>query len=200
MADPRPRNQGKAAISIGRQLAGVLLAAVSLPLLTYLLTLFRPHLNLADDVLAYLVAVVTITVLGGFWPAVLAAVAASLLLNWYFTEPLSHLHHRAAQRTAGPAAVRDRRGRGQQRRPPGGLGARSRPRRPGKRPASLLELAQTVLAGADSPAAVLEHLTTDPRRPGRAAGAGGRAVDPGRVQRHRGQPADGLPASISAPT
>jgi len=31
---------------------------------------------------------VTITVLGGFWPAVLAAVAASLLLNWYFTEPL----------------------------------------------------------------------------------------------------------------
>ena len=60
----------------------------SLPLLTYVLTMLRPHLNLADDLLIYLVAVVTITVLGGFWPAVLAAVAASLLLNWYFTEPL----------------------------------------------------------------------------------------------------------------
>src|SRR5437868_4363102 len=48
----------------------------------------RPHLDLADDLLIYLVAVVTITVVGGFWPAVLAAVAASLLLNWYFTEPL----------------------------------------------------------------------------------------------------------------
>jgi len=52
------------------------------------LTASRQHLNLADDLLVYLVAVVTITVLGGFWPAVLAAVAASLLLNWYFTEPL----------------------------------------------------------------------------------------------------------------
>ena len=59
-----------------------------LPLLTAVLAARRPHLNLADDLLIYLVAVVTITVVGGFWPAVLAAVAASLLLNWYFTQPL----------------------------------------------------------------------------------------------------------------
>src|SRR6185312_14890392 len=51
--------------------------------LTVVLVVWRPHLNLADDLLIYLVAVVTITVVGGFWPAVLAAVAASLLLNWY---------------------------------------------------------------------------------------------------------------------
>ena len=157
-----------------------------------LLTLLRPHLNLADDLLIYLVAVVTITVLGGFWPAVLAAVAASLLLNWYFTEPLhtftiqqpkellalllfvtvavavSSVVHLAAGRAVQAARAREE-------------------------AASLLELAQTVLGGADSPAAVLEHLTTDPRRPGRAAGAGGRAVDPGRVQRRRGQPARGVP-------
>ena len=119
---------------------------------------FRPHLNLADDLLIYLVVVVTITVLGGFWPAVLAAVAASLLLNWYFTEPLhtftiqqpkellalllfvtvavavSSVVHLAAARAVQAARAREE-------------------------AASLLELAQTVLGGADSPAAVLEHLT-----------------------------------------
>ena len=70
-----------AAIGVRRRLAGVLLAAVLLPLLTVVLATGRAHLNLADDLLVYLVAVVTITVLGGFWPAVLAAVAASVLLN-----------------------------------------------------------------------------------------------------------------------
>ena len=146
-------------IGARRQLAGVALAAVSLPLLTYVLTLLRPDLNLADDLLIYLVAVVTITVLGGFWPAMLAAVAASLLLNWYFTEPLytftiqqpkellalllfvtvavavSSVVHLAASRAVQAARAREE-------------------------AASLLELAQTVLGGADSPAAVLEHLTT----------------------------------------
>jgi len=182
---PATQEPAEGAISVRRRLAGVLLAAVSLPLLTYLLTFFRPHLNLADDVLAYLVAVVTITVLGGFWPAVLAAVVSSLLLNWYFTDPIhtftidqprellalllfvtlavavSSVVHLAARRAVQAAQAREE-------------------------AAALLELAQTVLAGADSPAAVLE-------RPGRTAGAGGRAVDPGRVKRCRGQLADGVP-------
>jgi two-component system, OmpR family, sensor histidine kinase KdpD len=146
------------AIDTRRRLAGVLLAAAMLPLLTYVLTVFRPHLNLADDLLVYLVVVVAVTVLGGFWPAVLAAVAASLLLNWYFTEPIhtftiqqprellalllfvtvavavSSVVHLAARRAVQAARAREE-------------------------AASLLELAQTVLAGADSPAAVLEHLT-----------------------------------------
>ncbi len=147
-----------AAIGVRRQLAGVLLAAVLLPLLTVVLVAGRAHLNLADDLLVYLVAVVTITVLGGFWPAVLAAVAASVLLNWYFTVPIhtftiaqprellalllfvtvavavSSVVHLAARRALQAARAREE-------------------------AASLLELAQTVLGGADSPAAVLEHLT-----------------------------------------
>jgi two-component system sensor histidine kinase KdpD len=147
-----------AAISVRRRLGGALLAAGLLPLLTLVLTAARPHLDLADDLLIYLVAVVTITVVGGFWPAVLAAVAASLLLNWYFTEPLhtftiaeprnllalllfvtvavavSSMVHLAARRAVQAAAAREE-------------------------AASLLELAQTVLGGADSPAAVLSHLT-----------------------------------------
>jgi len=146
------------AIDIRRRLAGVVLAAVLLPLITAVLAAWRPHLNLADDLLFYLVAVVTITVVGGFWPAVLAAVTASLLLNWYFTEPLhtftiqqprellalllfvtvavavSSVVHLAARRAVQAARAREE-------------------------AASLLELAQTVLGGADSPAAVLEHLT-----------------------------------------
>jgi two-component system, OmpR family, sensor histidine kinase KdpD len=154
----RPESSGDAAIGVRRRLGGGLLAAGLLPLLTLILTAARPHLDLADDLLIYLVAVVTITVVGGFWPAVLAAVAASLLLNWYFTEPLhtftiaeprnllalllfvtvavavSSMVHLAARRAVQAAAAREE-------------------------AAALLELAQTVLGGADSPAAVLDHLT-----------------------------------------
>ncbi|MDT7660248.1 MAG: two-component system, OmpR family, sensor histidine kinase KdpD [Pseudonocardiales bacterium] len=153
-----PAAGADAAIGVRRRVGGALLAAALLPLLTLALTAARPHLDLADDLLIYLVAVVTITVVGGFWPAVLAAVAASLLLNWYFTEPLhtftiaeppnllalllfvtvavavSSMVHLAARRAVQAAAAREE-------------------------AAALLELAQTVLGGADSPAAVLEHLT-----------------------------------------
>jgi two-component system, OmpR family, sensor histidine kinase KdpD len=146
------------AIDLRRRLAGVLLAAAMLPLLTYLLAIFRPHLDIADELLIYLVVVVAVTVVGGFWPAVLAAVAASLLLNWYFTEPIhtftiqqpkellalllfvtvavavSSVVHLAARRAVQAARAREE-------------------------AAALLELAQTVLGGADSPTAVLEHLT-----------------------------------------
>jgi two-component system, OmpR family, sensor histidine kinase KdpD len=152
--DARPASP----IDIRRRLAGVVLAVALLPPITVLMAVWRPHLNLADVVLVYLVAVVTITVLGGFWPAVLAAVAASLLLNWYFTEPLhtfniqdpkeslalvlfvtvavavSSVVHLAARRAVQAARAREE-------------------------AASLLELAQNVLGGADSPKAVLDHLT-----------------------------------------
>jgi two-component system, OmpR family, sensor histidine kinase KdpD len=141
-----------------RMLGAALLAAAGLPLLTWALAASRPHLDLADDLLIYLVAVVVITVVGGFWPAVAAAVAASLLLNWYFTEPLhtftiqqprnllalllfvtvavavSSVVHLAARRAV--------------------QAARSR-----QEAAALLALAQTLLGGADSPAGILAHLT-----------------------------------------
>ena len=149
----------KAAYAVGarRALLGVLLAVVGLPLLTTLLVLARPDLSLTDDLLIYLVAVVTLAVIGGFWPAVLAAASASLLLNWFFTPPLhtftidkpdnllalllfvtvavavSSVVHLAASRA--------------------GQAARSR-----EEARLLLALAQTVLGGADTPAAVLDHL------------------------------------------
>jgi two-component system, OmpR family, sensor histidine kinase KdpD len=150
---------------IGRRrlLSGVLLVG-GLPLLTWLLSLASVH-PLGDILLVYLVAVVAVAVVGGFWPAVLAAVTASLLVNWYFTPPVhtltigdgeslvdlllfitvavtvsSVVHlaaHRARQAGRSTAEAQE-----------------------------LLALAQTVLGGADSPVAVLAHLT---------GGHGGRA-------------------------
>ena len=151
----------KAAYAVGarRALTGMLAAVVGLPLLTLLLALARHHLSLTDDLLIYLVAVVGLAVIGGFWPAVLGAASAFLLLNWYFTPPLhtftvdkpdnllalllfvtvamlvSSVVHLAASRAAQAARSREE--------------ARL-----------LLTLAQTVLGGADTPAAVLDHLVT----------------------------------------
>jgi two-component system, OmpR family, sensor histidine kinase KdpD len=141
-----------------RRVAGVLLVA-GLPLVTMGLVTVRGHLALSDVLLIYLVAVVAIAVVGGFWPAVLAAVTASLLGNWYFTRPIhtftiaepqsllalllfvtvavtvSSVVHLAARRAVQAA-------------------------RSGEDAASLLALAQTVLGGQDTPAAVLGHLTS----------------------------------------
>ena len=146
-------------IDLRRQLAGAALAVAGLPLLTVALTAYRAHLNLSDDLLLYLVAVVAVTVIGGFWPAVLASIGACLLLNWYFTEPLhtftiaepknllalvlfvtvavavSSVVHLAARREADAS-------------------------RSARETEVLLGLAQTVLGGADTPGDVLDHLTS----------------------------------------
>jgi two-component system sensor histidine kinase KdpD len=146
-------------LSPRRQIAGAVLAVAGLPLLTLLLDALQPHLNLSDDLLIYLVAVVAVTVVGGFWPAVVAAVSACLLLNWFFTEPVhtftiaeprnllalvlfvtvavavSSVVHLAARRESDAA-------------------------RSSKETESLLSLAQTVLGGADTPGDVLDHLTS----------------------------------------
>jgi two-component system sensor histidine kinase KdpD len=166
---PRRWARGLSGLSSGigwrRLLAGVILVA-GLPLLTAALVAAGPrHLGLADDLLIYLVAVVAVAVVGGFWPAVLAAVTSSLLLNWYFTEPLHTLTIADPQNLLAlllfvtvavtvSSVVHLAAHRAQQ-------AARS-----SEEAAELLALAQTVLGGADTPAAVLEHLTAT--RGGRA--------------------------------
>jgi two-component system sensor histidine kinase KdpD len=153
----RRRAAWTGAINTPRRVSGVALALIGLPLLTLLLVSAQDHLNFADDLLVFLLAAVT--VIGGFWPAVLAAVAACLLLNWYLTPPLhtftigeprnllalvlfvtvavavSSVVHLAARLAVQAAVSRDE-------------------------TASLLELARTVLGGADTPTAVLDHLTS----------------------------------------
>jgi two-component system sensor histidine kinase KdpD len=81
-----PRNRG--GITPRRQLAGYLLAAALAPLVTLVLASMRSGLNLTSDMLVYLTAVIAVAVTGGFVPAVLEAIAASLLLNYYFTQPI----------------------------------------------------------------------------------------------------------------
>jgi two-component system, OmpR family, sensor histidine kinase KdpD len=71
-----------------RKVLGSVLAAVLLPLLTLVLASTRTQLNLSTDLLAYLLAVVAVALVGGIYPALGTAVAASILLNYYFTPPL----------------------------------------------------------------------------------------------------------------
>ena len=81
-----PRYRG--GITQRRQVAAYLLAAALAPLVTILLASFRSGLNLTSEVLVYLAAVIAVAVTGGFLPAVLFAIVASLLLNYYFTPPI----------------------------------------------------------------------------------------------------------------
>ena len=82
---PRPRG----AITRRRKVAGYVLAAALLPVLTVLLPAsLRGDLNLTSDVLMFLIAVIVVALVGGFAPAVLTAIAGSLLLNYYFTPPI----------------------------------------------------------------------------------------------------------------
>jgi two-component system sensor histidine kinase KdpD len=152
------REQGRGrGLDRRRQLAGVLLVAV-LPLITAALVPAQRSLSLSDDLLIYLVGVVGVAVVGGFWPAVAAAVTASMLLNWFFTPPVhtftiadpqnilalllfvtvavtvSSVVHLAARRAVQAARSRED-------------------------AAALLALAQTVLGGDDTPGAILTHLT-----------------------------------------
>jgi len=152
-------------IGVRRLIAAGTLLVAGLPLLTLALSAGGLHLDLGDDLLAYLVAVVAVAVIGGFWPAVVAAVIASLLVNWYFTPPVhtltiadgksllalllfvtvavtvSSVVHLAAHRARQAARSTDE-------------------------ATELLALAQTVLGGADTPTALLDHLTAS--RGGRA--------------------------------
>ena len=81
-----PRARG--GLTRRRQLMGYLLAVALCPLLTLVLAGLRGQLNLISDVLVFLVAVIVVALVGGFVPAILVAVAGSLLLNYYFTPPL----------------------------------------------------------------------------------------------------------------
>jgi two-component system sensor histidine kinase KdpD len=157
-----PRRVMDLASAVGRrrQALGILLAVAGLPLATVVLTDVRTHLALVDDLLLYLVAVVAITLVGGFWPAVMAAVAASLLLNWFFTPPLHHwtidspqnllallLFVTVAVTVSSIVHLAARRAT---------MAERSR-----AESTALLGLARTVLSGHDTAADILDHLAAE---------------------------------------
>ncbi len=71
-----------------RRIAGAAQAALLLPVLTLVLTDARSDVNLTSDLLSYLIVVVAVSLVGGAFPGIVAAVVASLLLNYYFTPPI----------------------------------------------------------------------------------------------------------------
>ena len=81
-----PRARG--GLNRQRQLAGYALAVALPPLLTLALANVRGSINLTSDVLIFLAGVIGVALVGGFIPALIAAVASSLLLNYYFTPPI----------------------------------------------------------------------------------------------------------------
>jgi two-component system sensor histidine kinase KdpD len=73
---------------IGR---GAAAAALTLAAATAVLVPLRDALSLPAVVLLYLVPVLVTVAAGGVWPALLAAVAADLLVNWFFVPPYRSL-------------------------------------------------------------------------------------------------------------
>lgn len=76
------------ALSVRRRLIGFALAGAGIPLLTWLLHWFRSDESITSDVLAFQLFVVIVALVGGVWPAVVSAVAAGFLLDFFFVDPL----------------------------------------------------------------------------------------------------------------
>ena len=82
---PRPRG----AITRRRKVAGYVLArSAAAGADRAAPASLRGDLNLTSDVLMFLIAVIVVALVGGFAPALLTAIAGSLLLNYYFTPPI----------------------------------------------------------------------------------------------------------------
>jgi two-component system sensor histidine kinase KdpD len=84
----RPRAHIALGVSARRQVLASIVAIITLPLLTLLLTHQRDGVSLGSDLLLYLLVVVVVAAIGGAWVAMGTAVAAFLLVNWYLTPPI----------------------------------------------------------------------------------------------------------------
>lgn len=73
-----------------RELPAFVLALGLPPLLQFLLELL-PHDQLSTDMLVHLTGIVGVALLGGLWPAVLAAVVAGLIVNYFSVRPIGSL-------------------------------------------------------------------------------------------------------------
>jgi two-component system sensor histidine kinase KdpD len=74
-----------------RRFAGLLTAAVLLSALVPICAAPRGDLGFGSDLLLFLLAVIIVSLIGGFITAFVTAIAASLLLNYYFVPPIHKL-------------------------------------------------------------------------------------------------------------
>ena len=88
VAVARPAHSGRrSAIPRRRELVAWVLCLVGVPLLTTVLVALDPHVNLSTNLLLQLALVMVIAAVGGLRTGVIASVGASLLSNYYLTEP-----------------------------------------------------------------------------------------------------------------
>jgi len=80
------------ALSIKRRMLGLALALVAGPVLTGALFLIRSDDSITTDVLSFQLLVVIVALVGGFWPALFAAVLSGITLDFLFIEPLFTVH------------------------------------------------------------------------------------------------------------
>jgi two-component system sensor histidine kinase KdpD len=83
-----PRTRRPATLPRRRVTIGLALAVIGPPLLALVLAQVRNQIGLPSVLLLFLLLVVVSSAVGGLVPALVAAVSAFLLVNWYFTPPL----------------------------------------------------------------------------------------------------------------
>jgi two-component system sensor histidine kinase KdpD len=91
MALPGRGSVGRGSVGRRRKIRGYILSAVLPPLLTIALVPVSGQLNLVSDMLLFLLLTVVVALVGGLAPALITAVAGSMLLNYFFTPPLHTL-------------------------------------------------------------------------------------------------------------
>ncbi|WP_269144723.1 ATP-binding protein [Georgenia wutianyii] len=87
----RRRPNREARLPFSRTLAGWALAVAGPVALTAVLHLVPESAGLSTEILLYLALTVGVALVGGLWPALFAAVAAFLALNFFFTAPTGRL-------------------------------------------------------------------------------------------------------------
>ncbi len=75
-------------LSLRRRLVGAGVAGVLLLGLTGVLEPARADLNLTSEVLLYLSGVIVVALIGGLWPALAMALLSTVVLNYFFTDPV----------------------------------------------------------------------------------------------------------------
>src|SRR3954447_23702031 len=81
------RSEPRTERTVRRSWLGTAVGLAGLAGLTLALLPFRAHLSLAGVTLLYLVPVLAAAVAGGVWPALAGALAAALLVNFFFVPP-----------------------------------------------------------------------------------------------------------------
>lgn len=82
-------------LTVRRRIAGAAVGAFGLPALTAVLTHLRGQVSPASDLLLYQLIVLAVALVGGIYPALVSAVSAGLLADWFFIPPLHSLFVRS---------------------------------------------------------------------------------------------------------